>query len=90
MKTKRNILFTGFATLLLLGSCQTKRVTPQSVGLSEDSLKVATQRLHRYVDEGKLPGTFVRIIKNGKVVYDDKYGLIDITQNKPIEVYVVK
>ena len=85
MKTKRNILFTGFATLLLLGSCQTKRVTPQSVGLSEDSLKVATQRLHRYVDEGKLPGTFVRIIKNGKVVYDDKYGLIDITQNKPIE-----
>jgi CubicO group peptidase (beta-lactamase class C family) len=59
--------------------------TPQSVGLSEDSLKIATQRLHNYVDEGKLSGTFVRIIKEGKVVYNDQYGLIDIAKNKPVE-----
>ncbi|MDB4256112.1 beta-lactamase family protein [Flavobacteriaceae bacterium] len=59
--------------------------TPQSVGLSEDSLKIATQRLHNYVDDGKLPGTFVRIIKEGKVVYNDRYGLIDIAKNKPVE-----
>jgi CubicO group peptidase (beta-lactamase class C family) len=59
--------------------------TLQSVGLSEDSLKIATQRLHNYVDDGKLPGTFVRIIKEGKVVYNDRYGLIDIAKNKPVE-----
>jgi len=59
--------------------------TPQSVGLSEDSLKIATQRLHNYVDDGKLPGTFVRIIKEGKVVYNDQYGLIDIAKNKPVK-----
>jgi len=58
---------------------------PQSVGLSEDSLKIATQRLHNYVDDGKLSGTFVRIIKEGKVVYNDQYGLIDIAKNKPVE-----
>ena len=71
--------------LLLVGSCQTDISTPQSVGISEDSLNVATQRLHKYVDEGKLPGTYVKIIKDDKVVYDDKYGFIDIDKKKPIE-----
>jgi len=71
--------------LFLNGSCQSNSATPQSVGISEDSLNIATLRLHKYVDEGKLPGTYVKIIKDGKVVYDDKYGFIDIDEKKPIE-----
>ena len=85
IKTKLNTLFLCFGILFLVSSCETKIVTPQSVGLSEDSLKIATQRLHNYVDDGKLSGTFVRIIKEGKVVYNDQYGLIDIAKNKPVE-----
>ena len=85
IKTKLNTLFLCFGILFLVSSCETKIVTPQSVGLSEDSLKIATQRLHNYVDDGKLSGTFVRIIKEGKVVYNDRYGLIDIAKNKPVE-----
>ena len=71
--------------ILLVGSCHTDISILQSVGISEDSLNVATKRLHKYVDEGKLPGTYVKIIKDGKVVYDDKYGFIDIDKKKPIE-----
>jgi len=71
--------------IILVGSCQTDISILQSVGISEDSLNVATKRLHKYVDEGKLPGTYVKIIKDGKVVYDDKYGFIDIDKKKPIE-----
>ena len=78
-------LFLSIGILTLVSSCITKTATPQSVGLSIDSLELATERLHKHVDEGKLPGTFVRIIKDGKVVYDDKYGLIDIVKNKPIK-----
>ena len=85
IKTKLNTLFLCFGILFLVSSCETKMATLQSVGLSEDSLKIATQRLHNYVDDGKLPGTFVRIIKEGKVVYNDRYGLIDIAKNKPVE-----
>jgi CubicO group peptidase (beta-lactamase class C family) len=85
IKTKLNTLFLCFGILFLVSSCETKIATLQSVGLSEDSLKIATQRLHNYVDDGKLPGTFVRIIKEGKVVYNDRYGLIDIAKNKPVE-----
>ena len=85
IKTKLNTLFLCFGILFLVSSCETKMAKPQSVGLSEDSLKIATQRLHNYVDDGKLSGTFVRIIKEGKVVYNDQYGLIDIAKNKPVE-----
>ena len=71
--------------IILVGSCHTDISILQSVGISEDSLNVATKRLHKYVDEGKLPGTYVKIIKDGKVVFDDKYGFIDIDKKKPIE-----
>lgn len=71
--------------IILVGSCQNDISKLQSVGISADSLNVATKRLHKYVDEGKLPGTYVKIIKDGKVVYDDKYGFIDIDKKKPIE-----
>ena len=71
--------------IILVGSCQNDISKLQSVGISADSLNVATKRLHKYVDEGKLPGTYVKIIKDGKVVYNDKYGFIDIDKKKPIE-----
>jgi len=34
------------------------------------------------VDDGKLPGTFARVIKDGKVVYNDEYGMVDMENNK--------
>ncbi|MFT4735405.1 MAG: CubicO group peptidase (beta-lactamase class C family) [Algoriphagus sp.] len=90
MKKNLNALILGFGILALVSSCKTNTgalytATPQSVGISADSLVVATQRLHKHVDNGELPGTFVRIIKDGKVVYNDEYGLIDVANNKPTQ-----
>ena len=83
MMRKSTVFF--YIIVFLICSCGTKIVSPKLVGLSKDSLKIATQNLHKYVDEGKLPGTFVRIIKNGKVVYNDKYGFVDIVKKKPVK-----
>jgi len=85
MKYKLKILLTCFWILFLFSSCENKIATFKSVGIHEDSLKIATQKLHNYVDEGRLPGTFVRIIKEGKVVYNDLYGFVDIEKNKPVK-----
>ena len=74
-----------YLIIIFIYSCGTKIFNPKFVGLSKDSLKIATQNLHKYVDEGTLPGTFVRIIKNGKVVYNDKYGFVDIAKKKPVK-----
>lgn len=85
MKNKITKLLISLIGLILFISCQSKSVTQEAVGLSSDSLKVATKRLHKYVDEGKLPGTFVRIIKDGKTIYNDTYGYIDIKEKKPVD-----
>jgi CubicO group peptidase (beta-lactamase class C family) len=89
MKKNLKPLLLGFGIVILISSCKTntgalsktKMATPQSVGISADSLVAATQRLHKHVDDGELSGTFVRIIKDGKVVYNDEYGLIDVANN---------
>ena len=86
-------IYLGLAVLLITASCKTttntgaspSSVKQVSVGISADSLLAATQRLHQHVDEGKLPGTFMRVIKDGKVVYDDKYGQIDVAKGKPTQ-----
>lgn len=83
----------GLAVLFIAASCKTTTDTvinsssekQVSLGIASDSLIVATQRLHKHVDESKLPGTFMRVIKDGKVVYDDKYGQIDIANAKPTQ-----
>ena len=68
MKLKQTFLL---LLIILVGSCQTGISNPQSVGISQDYLNVATKRLHNYVDEGKLPGTYVKIIKDvGTNIYD--------------------
>ncbi len=93
MNKNLNPFILGLGILALVSSCKTNTgalskansIAAQSVGISADSLLVATQRLHKHVDEGKLAGTFARIIKDGKVVYNDEYGLIDVANNTPTQ-----
>jgi len=83
----------GLAVLFMAESCKTTTDTAinnssekqVSQVIASDSIIVATQRLHKHVDESKLPGTFMRVIKDGKVVYDDKYGQIDVANAKPTQ-----
>ena len=92
MNKSPKALLATLCIILMIASCKTNatltnsnKATPESVGISSDSLIAATMRLHRHVDDGKLAGTFARIIKDGKVVYDDKYGLIDMANSKPTQ-----
>jgi CubicO group peptidase (beta-lactamase class C family) len=93
MKKNLKALLLGIGMVVLISSCKTNTgalsetitTTPESVGISSDSLVVATQRLHKHVDDGKLPGTFVRIIKDGKVIYNDAYGMVDVANNRPTQ-----
>lgn len=92
MEKSIKTILSGLYIILLIASCKTNttisnsnQTTQESFGISSDSLVVATMRLHKHVDDGKLAGTFARIIKDGKVVYDDKYGLIDMANTKPTQ-----
>jgi len=72
------VLFTAY-----LFSC-TRTVTPESVGLSSDTLKAAEQAMQTYIDDGKLAGISTMIIKNGVTIERANFGFADLEQQKAV------
>ncbi len=68
-------------------SCNLTRniVTPESVGLNSDTLKLAERKMQEFVDAGKLAGISTMIIKDGKMVERENFGFADIENKKPVE-----
>tara|TARA_R110002051_G_scaffold48308_2_gene95306 strand:- start:59260 stop:60486 length:1227 start_codon:yes stop_codon:yes gene_type:complete len=93
MKNQLNIFLVGIGFIALAISCKTNVNTSEittaekvlPIVISPDSLIAATTRLHKHVDESALPGTYMRVVKDGKVIYDDKYGSIDVANSIPIQ-----
>ncbi len=80
--------------LLIVMSCWTfvhsqnqnfAKVKPEDVGLSADSLKKMNNHFHKLVDNGKLAGIQIAIIKNGKLVQFDSYGYSNIDEKQQID-----
>ncbi|MBE9518539.1 MAG: hypothetical protein IMY68_08205, partial [Bacteroidetes bacterium] len=70
-------LFIPFAALLiLLASCgqTTLSSTPEKVGLSSDTLELASQKMQEYIDNGKLAGIATLVMKDGKIVHRERFG----------------
>ena len=76
---------TGLICLILLQvSCVNKSVTPESVGLSGDTLQLATEKMHEYIDNGKLAGISALVYKNGETVYRENFGYANLNEKKPM------
>jgi len=78
-------LITLFFSLYSLSQNNTKNITPESIGISSDSLIKLNKELHAFVDEGKLAGIQTAIIKNGKTIHFDSYGYANLETKKPID-----
>ena len=59
--------------------------SPEDLGFSSDRLERIADLTHRYVDEGKMPGTDVLVARRGQVVYRDTYGMADIEAGRKLE-----
>jgi CubicO group peptidase (beta-lactamase class C family) len=70
--------------ILLQVSCLNKTVTPDSVGLSGDTLKLSTKKMQEYIDNGKLAGISVLIHKDGETVYHENFGYANLNEKKPM------
>lgn len=57
---------------------------PNEVGMSSDSLQKMESHFHNLVDEKKLAGIQTAILRNGKLVYFDSYGYLNIEKETPI------
>ena len=57
---------------------------PESVGLSPAVLDTATARLQRHVDAGNIPGAVAAVARDGRIVYFQSVGLMNIDTGRPM------
>ena len=63
-------------------NAQIEKFSPVEVGMSLTSLNKATQRLQEHIDERDIAGV---VSRDGKVVYFESLGLMDIASDKPMQ-----
>lgn len=80
-----NILLLAIAISSSLIYAQIEKFSPVEVGMSLTSLDKATQRLQEHVDAGDIAGVVAAISRDGKVVYFESMGLMDIASDKPMQ-----
>ena len=76
-----------FGIFIIIFSCQPEKaaLTPESVGLSGDSLRLAEIKMQEYIDSGKFAGIATLIMKNGKIIQRANFGYADLENKKAIE-----
>jgi CubicO group peptidase (beta-lactamase class C family) len=67
-----------------LGAESLPRARPEAVGLSSERLGRLTTVLHKYVEDGKLPGGVALVARRGKVAYLEAFGQRDREANSPM------
>lgn len=75
------VLSTGSATL---NAQSLEPATPESVGLSSSGLQAATDRLQHHIDAGNIAGVVAAVARDGKLVYFETLGQMDLAQGKPM------
>ena len=63
---------------------QMEKSSPSEVGMSSIYLSRATQRLQQHIDEGDIAGVTAAVSRDGKLIYFESLGLMDIALDKPM------
>jgi len=58
---------------------------PEEVGMSSERIDRVTNVMKNFVDEGKVKGLLTAIVRDGKVVHFETYGMMDAEQAKPMK-----
>ena len=92
MKKHTNLLgFLRFVTALTISTVQVSgsgqslhTVVPESAGFSSTGLDAVTANLQQHIDEGNIAGVVAAVARDGKLVYFEALGRLDIEQQKPM------
>ena len=60
-------------------------VAPEEMGFSATRLSRIGAWMRGYVDQGNLPGVIALVARRGKVVYRERFGLMDVGVAKPMQ-----
>lgn len=78
------VIFCILFTLPLRGQLGFPTASPESQGMSSVRLEKLNQQMHKYVDDGQLSNVQTAIMRNGKLVHFDTYGLSDVDSKKAL------
>jgi CubicO group peptidase (beta-lactamase class C family) len=84
----RSLLAGVFCGLLLITTATGQTLdfaVPSSVGMSGAALEQVTERLQQHIDDGDIPGVVAAVARDGKIVYFEALGMMDIEQVKPMQ-----
>lgn len=89
MNTKQpNTIVIALVSALTLSACAERRAlpsaSPEALGFSAEGLARIDPVLQAYVDSGKLAGISALIARNGRIVYDESFGLMDVASRTPM------
>ncbi len=76
------LLAVGFTRSLLAQSMTT--ATPESVGVASSGLQAATAKLQQHIDDGDIAGVVAAVARDGKLIYFEALGQMDLEQGKPM------
>ncbi|MFB0988625.1 MAG: serine hydrolase, partial [Gammaproteobacteria bacterium] len=63
----------------------TEIVPAESVGMSSSALLDATSRLQQHIDDGELAGVVAAVARDGKLVYFESLGKLNIGTGKSMQ-----
>jgi CubicO group peptidase (beta-lactamase class C family) len=55
---------------------------PETAGMSKERLDRIGPVMEKYINEGKMPGMVTLILRHGKVVYNEAFGMMDLEAGK--------
>lgn len=86
MKSQLKHLAVGLSLMLFIASCKsTKLATPESVGMRSAALIEASAKMKEFTDNKRFSGIHTRVIKDGKVIHDERYGFANIEANEEMK-----
>jgi len=87
MKKQQALLAFLAGLMILMASCgqQLSNSTPEDLGLSSDTLALASQKMQEFIADGKLAGIATLVMKEGMIVQREQFGFADIEKEQPVE-----
>jgi CubicO group peptidase (beta-lactamase class C family) len=77
--------FVIFVVVIPVRAAELPTSTPEKEGMSEEKLHEVGEIMNDLIDDHKIAGGIVLIAKNGKLVFHEPYGVMDLETKKPIE-----
>jgi CubicO group peptidase (beta-lactamase class C family) len=89
LNTARRLLLLAFAVAVVLLShgplgAAAAATKPEDVGLSAERLQRVADLVQRHIAAGSFSGAVTLVARNGRIVYHEAYGLMDLESKKPM------